>query len=1437
MASYPKYKISYLKDCYIRSISKPNDPNHQLVGSINSLKIKISLWDLLFSQRLAIRYIAIDQGNFNLVKPKGAASFNAEICLLRLIAYFNSPSKSSAGIEQIDINQVVLNNLSLQVEDHNAPVMKGVDPKHCKIESITAQAHQVAYRQGCFTGHIQQLTAKVPASNLHLQQFRTQFSITSENMALRQAHLCTAESTFQGDLHFTYRGLELSNILSKMYVRGDIKELSLSTQELIRFVPHLKHHPTNYTLRGELIGNLEALQLQNFYLAFGHHPSHVSGNASFQNLSHLQQASFDVHLVSGEVYTGDLLPHIEKKYHSRLEGIKIHNLAHTLSGKLSAFTSQGAWETNIGHITTSLALGINEKAHKLSCKGDIKTQSLQLGQLLGIPKLQEVTMDAYIDGYGTSLEQIDFYIRTHITQLGCQGYRYQHIRADGNIGSFSFNGNLSIDDPHAVANFRTQVDWSLPTKALDLHGTITKLALDKLHFTPRLTHCSGDLHLTLQHASWDDFTTDITLSHIQLVGRATQPLYMEQLRFVNGKKDGLSNLSLHSDLLSIQMEGAIKYSDLVHDLTAFTKTYQQRLRHHPSYVPTYTEKPYNFTYYLHFKDINPLLQVVIPELHIAPSTRLQGFFSQQEEIQLELHITNADSLSFGQYHLQGSVCHLTALQSRDGSLIAATNIIRSKKQQWGDTFYTTNYQSDISWINDQITFKTSIGKDDSLLQVNLAGTANLNHPNIEVKFSNTDIHLAENTWTLHPAGILTLHPTSIRFHNILLSHGAQQISIEGQYTTNASKKLIVNLTKIDLGSTTSFLPQEAPIGGSLNGTVIIQKKPTGPHITSTLQVHGLTIDKLAAGNLHTKLTWNPSDHQITIACSLKQQQKTTIYLDGAYYTNQSKKHGMDLVAELAHAPLVLIKPLVNTIFGELNGRLDGTIYIKGQLQTPSLLGIVKVSDLKLKFNTLNALYKGKGTLICSKNNITVDKLKLTDDQNGHATITGKVTHHYLKDFYFDLQGNVDTLKILHAKYEDNHHFYGKGIVSGNIALTGMIDNLLLTARATTHKGSHLIIPIQKYSQTLGQESYIHFIDLKSCKKNGIKNLYVNDKPNRLNLNMTLEITPDAWAEILLNGKGGDTIQSKGKGLLTIKLDSESNLTMAGNYELIEGTYHFSAYEIVKRKFNILEGSTITWIDKPYDGILHVQAVHHQRAPLFPLLETHSTNSDHKKYPIDVLLSLEGTLAEPDLRFDIDFPKYPDNIDLQEAIYAFKDKIASDTNYLEKQVLSLIVLRTFFPSNLDNLREDALKRSVGEIFSQQLNSLAAQWDEHLGIDADINLEEFNQDKATNLPFRLSYNLLPGKLMIVRASKINFDKRIEMANMIGNWSIEYVLTADNKLRAKFHFSPSGAEINTGMSNISKPVFGGFSFVYVKNFNRWRELLFWKKKKQFSTSTQEK
>ncbi len=1417
------------------------DPNDQIVCAIPQLKLHINPFTLLWKKDLTINYIEIKDGKLQLVQGQKEKKFNIQLLLDRLVADDTAASHSIPKTPHITIHKALLNNFSLLLDDQTRPPIGGFDPYHIHLESITAELSKFHYDKDKWVGNLQKFAGYDLTQNLGIQQVQGKFKFTPTVSELQHLYIATESSYLQGDFTLTHEGLaSFIHAPHQVHIIAQIDELQLDTQELAPFLPYVQGYDTTYKLKGRIVGKLNDFAVEDFHVAFGQHPSHLGGSAKIQGLPKVDEVSFSVEINQGCLHAEDLLLHIPRQHHTTLQKIKLCNVQGTVAGTLHNLVTKGQFSTGIGQVSTNLAIQIDKATHHIGYQGEITTTDLHVGQLLNLPQLGEVTLHTHIDGQGIDPATANLYVKTSIQKLGFHRYDYQNIHLDGRLANSLFKGNISIEDPHVRSYLATQVNFHGAKKEVLVEGLLSSLAADKLGLTTQSLQASSEINIALQGSTWDELTGHATLQRTHLLFN-NKPLDIKELYIAMYKKENGKSLIFNSDLLDIQAEGAPTYTALVHDLQTFVHTYQHSLigrsellppQLKTTYAASYSDEPYTFNYQINLKHINPLLHVLVTEVYVAPNTKLRGTFTKgQEETKLELHVSELDSLQFAHQQLEGIQLDITAHHLKTGASISATSQLKANTHQWEDHMRTDHLLVDINWTNENILFNSTIGDATSDLQYKLAGKAHLQQAGLHINFHDTAIRLSDKVWDLDPMGTIYMSPLEVQCHHMVLSHQDQQIAVEGKWSSVDPEKLTIRASNLLINNFSPFIGNQ--LDGVIHGTIVITNRPGQPMVQGDIQVHEVTVKDLAIGNLYAKATWDEGTQHMQIACQLKKAEEQLIHIAGLYMPRHPTQN-LDLIAVFSHAQLGLLEPFVTPVCSRLQGELHGRFSIKGTLQNPLMKGKAKLENVVLQLKHLKAVYQGYGTIQCVGNTMHVEKLHLSDKQEGYVDFHGKVAYQSLKDITLDLTGKMHQVEILDTQHEDNEYFYGKAIASGNIQLTGPIQHIDIYANATTKKGTSLVIPIRKHNKKAEQEEFIRFVDFKANPTNNLPTSLPSMQLEGINLHINLEITPDAWAKIMFNGKEGDIIEGEGKGNLTIQSDIKGSLHMSGNYELVEGSYNFSVYEVVRKKFKILPGSTITWIDKPYDGILHVKATYEQRTYLTPLVDNlqgkRKEIKDKKKYPIQVGLSLEGVLSAPDIHFDVKFLQLPENPDLQEAITTFQEKTAMDNNYLKNQVFSLVMFKSFSSGNKVRLSNNTLQRSMGELFSQQLSSLAEHLDENLEIDTDIDLaditntdvdvEEIKQDRTTSVPIKISYNLWDGRLIISRESKINFaaGKEIDFGNMVGDWAIGYGLTDDNRLRIKLQVYPSGAEPNV---NMSKSILGAVSFVYVKSFNRWREL----------------
>ena len=1385
--------------------------------AVDQLSLKVNPFQLLMARFVTLKTVSIRGAQVHLRK-EGKEGYNMHSLLQRLGGDTTlAPDTTTSWV----IDSASLQDMEFSIDDpQTAPLQDAFDYNHLKVHQIHAELANLKVQASKFEVDIRHFTCKHVDRPLFVDHLSTSLVLAPDRIQCQALQLQTGSSILRGSCTVTYDPSALPTAFyNSAYIKAYLDNTVLASEELGIFVPYFKQHKTSYSLCGEFAGKVNDFHIKDLQLAFGERGNHLKGNLSLRGLPKLQETVFDIELQQGVWHTKDLLPYLDEKHYKLIEAFALVKTQGHIYGKKDDFIAQATLDTDLGQIITDLAFQIDPATQLAKYKGALATHDFELGIWLNNRAVQKLDMQGQIAGAGLSLATAHFQLAANIAKLGFNNYEYANIYTNGAFAQAFFQGQITVDDPNLQFQADAVIDLSKDKDRIAIQGDLARACLQALQLTDTHATLSTQLSIVLQGLSLDNIKLDAQLNALCL-GLADKEVQLDSLHVHTDQGVFGSLLELDSELVALKAEGDVACTTLASDFKQFLQGFQRRLTHSELSSPKNTFRPYTFAYQIHCKDINPLLRVFIADAYVAPGAQLEGSFSQHEVTAFSLKLAEVDTLAFKQHTWKDTQLALLARQAQDSQAVSATVQLASKEQQWGTRNTTEELACVISWENDQIDFTSTLGQTDDHNQLDVQGHAVLLDSTIELALSPSSIKLADHQWHVHPANCITIGKAWTQFQNFALVSEKQQVSLNGILSADPSQVLHLKVKNFSLDNLNLFVNKQ--LTGELNAAAVLQGVLDQPHIDSDITLEQLTIDNFLVGDIHAKTNWANALKRLNLAGQVDYLAKQTVVIQG-FYEPPKGENSLQLVAHFSRAQLAALEPLVADELSQLAGELSGTIYIKGSPTNPQITGQASITDAAVRVNYLNALYHVKGELTLADQVIHINKLDLADDQQGKAVWQGLVAHRGFEDFQIELTGSMMQFKLLDTALEDNEYFYGTGILSGSVSLVGPISNLAIHMKAKTAAGTRIYIPISETKNTVQQEGFIRFVNLKTKYQDKA----AQARPvawKGLQLTMLLEITPDAYTEIILNAESGTVIKGRGNGNLQIAVDTEGALSMAGGFEFSEGEYHFSLYQIVNKTFKILPKSKITWADSPYEGVLDVQATYEQRATLAPLLKAIGViggDEAKQKYPVQVLVALGGALLSPDMHFQVNFLKYPSDVASQTAISDFQKKAAEDELYLANQVVSLVIFRGFAEATLTDTGRGTVSRSLSELVAQQLGRLLANLDKKLELDTDVDLEELRNKGLESLRFKLSRSFFDGRLRVSREGGFGVGAADEstISQIVGDWTVEYFLTQDGRLRVKLYNKNVANPTYVGTDRAA--ALGGFSLLYIRGFNQWREL----------------
>ncbi len=333
----------------------------------------------------------------------------------------------------------------------------------------------------------------------------------------------------------------------------------------------------------------------------------------------------------------------------------------------------------------------------------------------------------------------------------------------------------------------------------------------------------------------------------------------------------------------------------------------------------------------------------------------------------------------------------------------------------------------------------------------------------------------------------------------------------------------------------------------------------------------------------------------------------------------------------------------------------------------------------------------------------------------------------------------------------------------------------------------------------------------------------------LTLNARMMVEKKARLRIVIDPESGDFLELLGAADLDIGFDRTGNATLSGVYNVERGQYELSFYNIVRRKFDISKGSTISWNGNPRTGSLNIRAVHVIRSSSLGLLGDEISENEKDIYrralPYEISINIGGTVEEPVVGFGLDLPaaekrNYP----------ALANKLnrlnqPDFENALNKQVFALLVLGGFIPESTGSIDETviastAVMNSVNSILSNQLNQLT---DELIkGFEVDVGLQSYsdftgsNQGTRTAMDFVVSKRIMNDRLSLEAGGSFNIDMDQSGANagernFRSNIAIVYDLNESGTRQLKFFTNESFDIIYNEIENT------GLSLIFIREFDK--------------------
>ena len=498
-----------------------------------------------------------------------------------------------------------------------------------------------------------------------------------------------------------------------------------------------------------------------------------------------------------------------------------------------------------------------------------------------------------------------------------------------------------------------------------------------------------------------------------------------------------------------------------------------------------------------------------------------------------------------------------------------------------------------------------------------------------------------------------------------------------------------------------------------------------------------------------------------------------IALDGDY---NSRSKQLDAGIDVDINELKVFDLFFKEFLEDISGKVTGDIKIGGLLNSPQYNGQLAFESVRLTTHKPRTTLLLKNEVINLNNaGVTLNNFTIYDQNENPLRLDGRLLTNDYKSFEYDLTVKAEDYWLINNPPKDEYQLQGHLVIGSDINIKGKPNQTRINANLVVKDTTSLtyVMPQQNLELVTG-EGVVEFIDpqnpdtLKPSLAYTTYDSIVASLPDfSLVSNLTLE--ENALLRVVVDANSGDFIEVSGNADLKFEMDRTKNMELNGSYNINHGFYQLSFYDLVKKKFVIKPGSSITWTGNPKNGDLDIVALYSIKTSSLGLISNEIGDSEKGLYskalPYEVGIIIKGSLESPEISFSLDLPK-----DEKANYPALSNKLSrfAQPEYeaeLNRQVFGLLVLGGFIPEsgsgdvNENLIATTALSNSVNAILASQLNRFANQIIK--GVDINVGLQSYSDfstgsgQTRTAMDFRVSKRLMDDRLSIEVGGGMDID----------------------------------------------------------------------------------
>ncbi len=1396
-----KVDLSFLGSIQLKGI-QIRDHHKDTLIFVQKLTTSLLNAKKIIDNELNLKSISIDGADYHMKTYKGEKDDNMSI----FIASFDdgTPRDSLRNPFVLQASNVYVNALNFKIINANKK-----DSINYAVNKAGGNLQDLAIVGPNFSSGIRGLYF-TDLFGLEITNLTTDFSYSTTAMHFKDTRLQTQKTDIKGNIDFTYTREDLKDFNDKVNINARFSRSKVAVQDINKFYKELRGNDI-LDFQGNLNGPLNNFNLSKFNLS-SRSGIKVKGNLTFVNsIAKERGFIFDgnlINLTATYIELKNILPNVLGK-NLPTEFDKFGKF--TLKGlvRVTPDEMQATIKVNseIGSSIADLQITNIGDIDYAKYDGEIELNNFDLGYFFNDPLFGNVSLKGDVNGSGFKLDNIITSFIGEVSDFQFKNYSYKKIAVNGQYQNNKFDGDLIINDENFKMNFKGLADLSSTIHKFDFMSDITYLNLKETNLFVRdsIAELKGKIELDIEGNTFDNIVGNAVFKDVFYTNQKKEFSFKE-FKVSSSLKDSIKRIDIDSkDITNGYITGNFTFSEL-------SKVAQNALgsiynNYQPFKVAPNQFLDFNFTVY------NQIVNVFFPEIYIDDKTKIKGKIKSNKN-QLKL------TFSSPRVDVYGNEVKDVLLRTDNQNPLYNSHLTAS---EFNTKYYKVSKLNLLNLTqNDTLFFKSVFNggkKKNENFNLDFFYTINPEAKSV-IGFQKSTFVFKDTAWKINPNKenpdkiTFDLNKDEFNFSKFKLVSGEQKIAFTGSLKGDTEKILLADLTKVKLQS---FLPEidSLALKGEVSGNLDFVQRENVYSPEAVLIIKNFEVNNFKQGELAINIKGNNSYEKYDVDLFINNDKVKSIAATGGLDFSNSRPL-IDLEVYLEEYALEAFSPLGKDVISSLRGAVSGNFNLKGFLRNPDMEGTLRLNNAGLKFPYLNIDYDFEGESIISlmQQSFILEDINLLDIK--HKTkgrLLGSISHQNFEQWFFDLQIDTNNLLVLDTEDTEEATYFGTAFMNGTASISGLTDQLTIDVNAKTNSGTKFVVPL-KDIETVDSYKLIYF-ESDKIKVEDKQREIAQEALKGLSLNIDLEVTKDAEAQVVIDEINGSQLTGRGSGNLQIRINTRSKFNMFGDYTINSGVYDFKYGGIINKPFSIQKGGTVSWNGNPYEANLDVTAIYKAKANPAVLLENFNSN---RKEEIDLVTRITGGLFSSKQELDIQLT----NVD--PTIASELEFILNDNNINEKttQFIYLLAFGTFINPDkvnfdVNNTLTGTASSTISAAFSSLLNSPESKF--QLGVDYQQgergnDVDRLNIDNQVDLSVSTQVSdrvIINGKVGVPVGAQTQ-------SSVVGEVKVEVLLNKEGNFRGTIFNRQNEIQYSTEEEGYTQ----GVGLSYQVNFNNLSGLL---------------